>query len=238
MRIINTEQKEKSILKAVFRLFSLKVIISSVLFVGSLLVFAVIANEAVYENEAAFDKRVFYYFSTFSTPSLIAVMKVFTFFGSGNFLLPAYIVLIGYFFIQRNYRYGLHIAIVALSSTGMMLLIKQITHRHRPELPIIQGITNYSFPSGHALSAFIFCGIFIYIAWNAAISSSLKWLFTILLLFLAVTVGVSRIVLKVHYPTDVIASFCLGIVWATLSLWVMRGISRKNGAQAVPGAGQ
>jgi membrane-associated phospholipid phosphatase len=212
----------------VFRSLSLKVIVTAALFLASLFFFAIIAHEAVYENEQAFDNRVFAFFASFSSAGLIRVMQFFTFFGSSTFLLPAYVILVSYFVVKKKYRYGLHISIVALSSTALMFALKNIMRRHRPDLPIIKGITNYSFPSGHALSAFIFCGIFIYIIWHGALQPLYKWLAAALLLCFAVTVGVSRIVLRVHYATDVIASFCLGIIWAVMSLWILRKISRKN----------
>ena len=121
----------------------------------------------------------------------------------------------------------MHISLIALSSTGLMLALKNITHRHRPELSIIKGITNYSFPSGHALSAFIFCGIFVYITWHSQLAPYLKWLYSILLFMFGTMIAFSRIILKVHYPTDIIASFCLGIVWTVTSLWLMHGITKK-----------
>lgn len=40
-------------------------------------------------------------------------------------------------------------------------------------------------------------------------------------------IGISRIFLRMHYPTDVIASFCLGIVWVIISLWIFKKINRQ-----------
>jgi undecaprenyl-diphosphatase len=50
----------------------------------------------------------------------------------------------------------------------------------------------------------------------------------IFLLLFCLCIGLSRIVLNVHYPTDVIAGFCLGIVWVLVSIVVMRRIEGKN----------
>jgi membrane-associated phospholipid phosphatase len=228
MHTISKHQREERIKKGVFRFLSIKLVMVSSLFIFSLLAFAFIAHEVVYENEQFFDNKVFSFFSSLSSPGLIRVMIFFTFFGSSAFILPAYILLIFCFIVQKKFRYGLDIAIIAVSSTVLMLALKEITHRHRPALPLIQGITNYSFPSGHALSAFIFCGILIYIIRHSLLIPLYKWLCAVLLVCFAITIGISRIVLRVHFPTDVIASFCLGILWAFLSLWVMRMISKKN----------
>jgi membrane-associated phospholipid phosphatase len=236
MHTITQQQKEEKIRKGVFRFFSLKVLVISGLFFGSLFVFAWIIHKAVYGNEQAFDNKIFSFFSRLSaTPLLVRFMKLFTFFGSSTFLLPAYIVLILYLVSKKKFRYSLHIAVVAISSTALMFALKELTHRHRPDLPLIQGITNYSFPSGHALSSFIFCGIFVYVVWHQQLTPFYKWLYTSLLFCFAVTIGISRIILKVHYPTDVIASFCLGTEWAIMSLWIMKRISRKAQAKIEAG---
>jgi undecaprenyl-diphosphatase len=217
------QNKSKKLLK----LIPLKVFLVSILFIVSLFIFALIADEVVLENEKVFDGKIFAFFSSFSTPGFIQAMKVFTFFGSSQFLFPAYIVLVAYFFFRKKFRYGIDIAIIGLSSTALMFSLKQIFHRQRPDLPIINGITTYSFPSGHTLSAFIFCSILIFIIRHGKWKPLYKWLISILLLLIAITIGVSRIALKVHYPTDVIASFCLGIVWVILSLWLLQRINRK-----------
>ena len=51
---------------------------------------------------------------------------------------------------------------------------------------------------------------------------AVKWIVTIGLLLIAITIGVSRIILRMHYPTDVIASLCLGIVWVIISFSLLR----------------
>ena len=213
--------------KNVLELISLKLLLISILFIISLFAFAFIADEAVLENEKRFDDGVFSFFDSVSTPGFVQVMRVFTFFGSVQFLVPAYIILIGYFFIKKKYRYGSDIAIIGITSSLMMFWLKDLFHRERPMLPIIHGLNTYSFPSGHALSTFILCSIFIFIIRNGHWKRLYKWLTSVLLLLLAITIGISRIVLKVHFPTDVVASFCLGIAWVIFSLWLLKKINRK-----------
>jgi membrane-associated phospholipid phosphatase len=228
---ISIEQKQKRILRGVFRFFSLKLLLIGGLFLVSIFLFALIAHEAVYEHEQVFDNAVFSFFASHTTASLVSVMKIFTFFGSSYFLFPAYVVIISLLILKKKYRYGLHVGIVAISATVLMLTLKEITHRSRPELPLIAKLTNYSFPSGHALSIFILCGILVYIVWHQQIRTPYKWLYSFLFLCFALTVGISRIVLKVHYPTDVAAGFCLGNAWSIMSLWVMRQISKRQAAK-------
>lgn len=217
------EKKKKRLLE----LIPLKVLLVGILFLISLFLFALIAHEAVSENEKFFDEKVSAYISSFATPGFINVMKVFTFFGSSWFLLPAYIILIGFFFLKKKYRYGIDIAVTGISSTLLIHVLKLVFHRRRPDLPIIKGITTYSFPSGHTLSAFVFFSILIFILSNGKWKRVYKWIFSVLLMLFAVSIGISRIALKTHYPTDVIASFCLGIAWTILSFTVLKMVNRK-----------
>jgi undecaprenyl-diphosphatase len=210
------------------KLISIKVVLISILFIVSFFIFALIAHEAVSENEKVFDDKVIAFFSSITTPGLIQVMKIFTFFGSSTFLFPAYIVMVAYFLIKKKFRYGIDIAIIALSSETLVQVLKLVFHRKRPDLPVLKGIATYSFPSGHTLSSFIFCCIIIFILFNGKWKAMYKWILSVFLIVFAVTIGISRIVLRAHYPTDVIASFCLGIIWTILSFWIFTFLNRKD----------
>ncbi len=218
--------------KGLLQRVSLEVLVLAALFLGSLFIFAYIAHEAVFEREDVFDTRVHAYLLAHTTPELIEVAKIFTFIGSSFFLSPAYIILVGILIILKRKRYALDISIVALSSFLMMQLLKQVFRRKRPDLPIIKAIHTYSFPSGHALSSFIFCSILTYLVWQGKGHFVFKWVLTVLLFLLAVAIGISRIVLNVHFATDVIAGFCLGVMWVTLSFWIIRKINQR---QAIKG---
>jgi undecaprenyl-diphosphatase len=198
------------------------------LFLLSLFLFAYLAHEVVQENEKAFDSKVSGYFMSFSNDQVIPVMRFFSFFGTIQFLIPAYVLLIIYFYTKRRFRYCINIAIISISSSAMMFALKDFFHRARPQLPIIKSFTTYSFPSGHALTSFIFCSIIIYLTWKSQIAQFWKWCLIILLLMFTLTIGISRIILRMHYPTDVIAGFCLGIAWVILSFWLLRKIDYSN----------
>jgi undecaprenyl-diphosphatase len=213
--------------KKILELLTLKLLLTAVLFLASVFIFAFIADEAVLENEKAFDDTVVNFFSSLSAPGLIKLMKFFTFFGSPGFLVPAYLVLIGYFFLERKFRYGIDIAIIGLTSFALMAVLKYIFHRQRPSLPVINGLATYSYPSGHTLSSFIFCSILVFIIAHGKWKPLYKWMLSVLLFLFAIFIGISRIVLRAHFPTDVIASFFLGIAWVITSLWILQRLNRK-----------
>jgi undecaprenyl-diphosphatase len=207
---------------------SVKALLTSLLFLAALFIFAFIADEVVLENEDLFDSRVFYFFKSHTGPQFTQVMKSITFFGSSYFLFPAYVVLIGWLLIKHQRQNAIDILIVVLSSTALMYGLKMFFHRKRPELPLFKTLTNFSFPSGHALSSFIFCSVLIFLTWKGNLSSKWKWLISAFLFLFSITIGISRIVLRYHYASDVLAGFCLGFAWVLLSLWLQRKITQKK----------
>ncbi|HEY2726071.1 MAG TPA: phosphatase PAP2 family protein [Parafilimonas sp.] len=220
-------EAQQTSFKKILSLFSLEVLLVSVLFVLSLFVFAFIAKGVITGNEKTFDDKVFAFFSSYATPGFIQAMKVFTFLGSALFLITAYLILIAYFILKKFYRYAIDIAVIALSSTVLLFILKSIFQRQRPSLPIIRTITTYSFPSGHMLSSFVFCSILSFIVIKSRWKLFYKCLATTLLFLFAIMVGISRIVLKAHYATDVIASLFLGIAWVIASFYMLKKVNEK-----------
>lgn len=207
---------------------TLELLLVSGLFLVALFLFGYLANEVVLEKKDLFDTAAFRFFEPFATPAMLRFAKGITFFGSSYFFLPAYSLLVLYFLFRRRSAYALDIALVGVSSTLLLRLLKHLFRRQRPEHPVFDALTNYSFPSGHALSSFIFCSVLIYIVWNGKLQKIWKSLLSFLLLLFALCIGISRIVLRYHYASDVAAGFCIGIAWALLSLWLLKKIRRRT----------
>lgn len=218
----------KQLIRSLLKKLPLKFLLIAGLFVAVLLLFALITQEVIFEKEAEFDNKVIHFFSPYSDETFIQVMKVFTFFGSGIFLVPAYIIIMAYLLMRRQTIISLHVAIIAITSTALSRGAKHIFQRARPDLPLLESLKTYSFPSGHALSSFIFCSILVYLIRRANIQTRWKWIFSILLFLFSMTIGLSRIILKMHYPTDVLAGFCLGFIWVILSFYLLNRIQSKR----------
>src|SRR6476620_2754992 len=123
-------------------------------------------------------------------------------------------------------------AIIAITSSALMFVLKEFFHRKRPDLPLIRTLDNFSFPSGHALSSFIFCSVLVYLVWKGGLHRAWKWVLSALLMLFSICIGISRIVLRYHYASDVIAGFCLALAWVIFSLWLEKKLtSRKTELQ-------
>ena len=205
---------------------TLRFILALLLFLGVLFAFVAITDEIVLEHENGFDQSISKAILSLVSPFDTRLMEVFTFFGSSSFLFPAYLVLIIYYLFRKNMKLALDISMIGLSSTGILYLFKEIFQRQRPIDPLIRNVTGFSFPSGHSFSSFTFFGLLIYILWKTGIKKAWKILLTIVLFLFAATIAFSRVYLRVHYPSDVIAGFCLSIVWLMLSLWILHKADR------------
>lgn len=164
------------------------------------------------------DDTVFAFIGPYRSTGFTDIMNFISFYGNHNFLVPANLLLVIYFFVKKNKQLALLTLLIALSSLGLMSLIKNLVERHRPDAPLVAGVTNYSFPSGHAFMSVAFYGLLIWLALTYMTNQWKQRLFILFLLVLMLTIGFSRIYLRLHYTTDVVAGFCLGTIWLLLLL--------------------
>lgn len=208
-------------------LLSFELILILVLFFISVLGFAFLVNRIFRLKRTGMDNRVFNFMEKYTTDTNTGIMKFITFFGTHTFLIPANLALIAYFlFIRRHKWYSIKVPVVAIGSVTMMSLLKLFFSRPRPLTPILSEVRGFSFPSGHAMSAMTFYGLLIYLVYRYLTGAITR---TVLIGFLGLfilMIGVSRIYLRVHYTSDVLAGFAMGIIWLVVSLWVMSKIEK------------
>lgn len=151
------------------------------------------------------------------------IMSFVTFLGKHQFLIPANLVLIFYFLlIKKQNWFSIRVVTIAISSLVLMLLLKQLFQRKRPLSPLLKAAKGLSFPSGHAIMAVTFYGLVIFVLQQSIANDWLKWLVTILLVVLIMLIGFSRVYLRVHYASDVVAGFIIGLLWLIISLAVLK----------------
>jgi membrane-associated phospholipid phosphatase len=210
-------------------LISIELIVVLVLFFIALITFILITRKIFFENKAEIDQKVFDFLSLHVSNVNTDIMEFFTFLGTHYFLIPANLLLLAYYlFIKKHRWYSIKIPTIAISTTAMLFLLKLVFNRPRPLIPLVKEAKGLSFPSGHAMISFTFYGLLIYIVWQSELKKAIKWLLTILLLLLIFTIGLSRIYLRVHYATDVIAGFCIGLIWLVISILVLESIEKYS----------
>ncbi|WP_410209695.1 phosphatase PAP2 family protein [Aquirhabdus sp.] len=142
--------------------------------------------------------------------------------------LPACVILLALFtsysvFIKSSWRTEL--TFLWVSMIGSVVLgwsLKLLINRPRPELwPRLVQDYGASFPSGHSLYAATLATVLIWVCWKTV----WRWPCVIVGVVWFVLMGMSRIYLGVHYPTDVVAGWVLGIAWVTaVYRWMCRSI--------------
>jgi len=157
------------------------------------------------------------------TPLLTKVMILITNILSPFGLFILSIILFGVLVYKKKWYYSL---LFLFSMTGGLLfefLTKLIIHRARPENALIE-VSGYSFPSGHAIMAIIFFSLLLYAFKDDIKNKILRYGFIIANILLFLIIGFSRVYLNVHWFSDVIAGFSLGLFWLTLLILVFKTI--------------
>lgn len=220
---------------AAIALLSIEIIIVTGVFSAALFAFISIANMIFKEKKQGFDQHAFDFLAKNISDANTDVMQVFTFLGTHTFLIPANLALVAWFlFIKKHRWYSISVPVVALSSLLLMFFLKIIFHRDRPLSPLLQAAQGYSFPSGHATMSITFYGLIIFLVWQNIKNVLLKWILTILLVLLIIFIGISRVYLRVHYASDVLAGFCIGLMWLFLSLWILKRIETYSRRKVDP----
>ncbi len=140
-------------------------------------------------------------------------------------------------FLLLTRKYAALLLLAAAMGGGLLLnkCLKLYFSRPRPDyVTPLQHVDSYSFPSGHALLASV-----IYLTLGALLArfvatKSLRIYIISIAVLLAFIVGVSRVYLGVHYPTDVLAGWTAGLLWAIICWLVARALQRR-GAVEPPG---
>jgi membrane-associated phospholipid phosphatase len=193
---------------------------SKILLAASFLLILPVVWLIFIKRNVAFDQTVFDFTAPHITPERTRFMLFITFFGNHLFLIPANLLLLSFFIIKKHNRLAFGIVLVSLGGLSIKLTLKQLFHRLRPGNPLIEGgVPGFSFPSGHALMSVAFYGFLI---WLTAHHIHNKWWQRVIiafLLFFIVTISFSRIYLRLHYTSDVIAGLCTGFIWLSLCLW-------------------
>lgn len=105
---------------------------------------------------------------------------------------------------------------VCANVVGALVLnqvLKFIVQRPRPDGYRLAVESSYSFPSGHSMISMAFYGLLIWMIWKYERDDVMRHVWCCLFGLIIVMVGISRVYLGVHYASDVIAGFCVSLIW-------------------------
>lgn len=140
----------------------------------------------------------------------------------------------GYLFMRKRRRMLVLLAVATVGGLLVTLLLKNLFARPRPEFAAPDAyVLTASFPSGHSmLAAVVYLTLGVLLA-RTSDRYRYKLYFLSMALLVTVLVGLSRVYLGVHYPTDVLAGWSIGLIWA-LTCWLVAYFLQKRGAIEQP----
>jgi undecaprenyl-diphosphatase len=211
-------------------------LVRALLVVASVWVFIAVAEEVREGKTRQIDETVMRAFRDREDPSrlvgppwLEGVVRDLTALGSSA-VLTLFTGAVAVFLAVRRQSHAL--ALVVVAALGGLVLadgLKAVFQRPRPDLvPHLAQVYTSSFPSGHAVSSAV-----VYLTLGALLSQlveeqKLKVYFLGVAFFLTFVVGLSRVMLGVHYPSDVLAGWSVGLAWALLCWMVASHLQRRG----------
>jgi len=165
---------------------------------------------------------------------LAEVARDVTALGGVTFLTLLTCALAGFLKLQKMYGAMWLVILSALGGLAASTLLKSFFERPRPSLvPHLDSVYTSSFPSGHSmLSATVYLTLGTLLA-RFVQKRTLKAYFLIVALVLTLLVGVSRVYLGVHYPTDVLAGWAVGLTWALVCWLIARSLQRRGAVETM-----
>jgi undecaprenyl-diphosphatase len=191
--------------------------IGLVLAVGAAILFAFVAALVAGGATARFDQAVLLWFSRQSGPRMDALALEITALGAGS-VTTVVLVVASLFLWQTRHRYSAALLWIAVAGGWVLnAALKAGFDRPRPDLfewrVPYAGMSSY--PSGHAMTAMVLYATLAYLIIRLEPTRALRRLTLVVFGTVIALVGVSRLYLGVHYPSDVIGGFLVGFGWAT-----------------------
>lgn len=199
---------------------------------GFMVFFAWLTDEVLENEMASFDQRVILAVRSFTSPGLTAFMRFLSLIGSPGILMGLAILVTLSLAWRRASAW--RIALPPVDLLGVWLLnegLKRVFHRARPTATRLVAASGYSFPSGHAMVAFAFFGLLAYLLWRRLRPGIGRVMVILLAGLLVLGIGVSRIYLGVHYPTDIVAGYAAGAFWLIGCTLGIEAVERVYGSR-------
>ncbi|WP_318312633.1 phosphatase PAP2 family protein [Flagellimonas crocea] len=180
-------------------------------------IFVELTETLTTEMLGTYDQSITQYVLSFRSPRLTNFFLFMTNVGD----LEGYLTILGIMvpltaIVFKKWKYVGQICLVLFLASTSNLVLKRFINRARPELEHMVSVETLSYPSGHAMSAMAFYGFLIYLVYTFRLNKYLKSSLILLLILLILSIGISRIYLGVHFPSDIAGGFIAGGIWVFL----------------------
>jgi len=190
---------------------------------GCLILFVWLAEEVFRGGFQEYDLGIRAGIHQLASPPVTAMMRAATYLGSFNFLLVLFLVFTAISFLARVPVQAAWLAAALAGEEVLQYVLKSAFHRARPVAFFGRSPTDYSFPSGHALGSLCFYAMLAGLLSLRIRNQSVRALIWVGSAALILAIGISRIYLGVHYPSDVLAGYLVAMVWVSVLFAVRVG---------------
>lgn len=157
------------------------------------------------------DLNIYKFFSeNIINDKLTPIVKIITHIGGAKIVLVLTVVVI---ILIKGLKNKLFLLTGIVGTAGLNVVLKHIIQRERPNINRLIPEKGYSFPSGHSMMSMAFYGMLIFLIFKYVKNTALKWTLIVILTILLSTIGITRIYLGVHYPSDVIGGFLVSLTY-------------------------
>jgi len=184
-------------------------------------VVAQISDEVLDQEAFAFDKTVLLWIHSFANPTLDRIMHFVTGLNNPEFVSIVAAITLGLLLWKRCYPEAQTFVIDCAGGVVLSYGLKSVFGKTRPDLwqSAIEEVS-FSYPSGHALGSTVLYGFLAYLF--ATRFPQFAWLIYSLAVLMIASIGLSRLYLGVHWPTDIIGGYGIGFLWLMFCITILK----------------
>ena len=213
----------------------IRILLNLFILVTALLVFTYVAKEVVSGESKGFDEMTLNYLrhdgkimedeQTWLTGMMIDITAL----GGTTIIFMITAAVVFYLLIQKQYEFMWLILIATIGGAILSFGLKELFVRERPPLIYhLLTVKSLSFPSGHAMMSSV-----VYLTQGALLAKvqsnkNLRVYILLVAIILVFLIGISRIYFGVHYPTDVLAGWSVGLAWASLCWLAVKYLQKRK----------
>jgi undecaprenyl-diphosphatase len=201
-----------------------ELVMAFILFWTPAIIFAKLAGEVLERKPIGADLAILRTIHSWSSPLFDQIFLFFTTIGNVEYVLVAAAIILAYLLYKKQRLNALILLFGVGGAAASNVILKLIFHRDRPAFwHSLVTETGYSFPSGHAMMSSALALCLVVLLWNT------KWRLTAIVLggIVVAMVGISRLYMGVHYPTDIIAGWSVSLAWVLVVAIIAKGWSRR-----------
>lgn len=200
-----------------------KILVGIIITVCMLGLFLQLANSVIHNEVIFFDSSIIHYFYTLRTPLLTQVMMIITLLGN-QWVLGSAIIISIILLAKKNKKEAFMFGYILFAGILLNFLLKNIFIRPRPYLDPLVFEPTFSFPSGHAMNSLLYFGSVVFFMYRHTKSTKIAIVIGTICCCIVGLIGISRIYLGAHFPSDVLAGYAVAISWLITSLLVEKSI--------------